>query len=209
MYTQVPEPKKKKDRSQLSNTQEPDQTILKHDFRVHPSVLRYALPLSKLTRFHLNIGTEIWLGLIIVEKDDKPNVTERSPTALLVRPLSKQTTSTSPSPPIIQPTTDGWDLPSLRAILGTDQTLLESVNRCVYNTTKQGVKEIVRCLGSAIHPLHSNGKETGRQARRYDFLVKLHPGPISLAEGTEGKWVSADEGWKVMKRSEEATDSLE
>jgi hypothetical protein len=187
---------------------------LKHDFRVHPSVLRYALPLSKLTRFYLHKGTEIWVGLIIVGKNDNPNTTERSPTALLVRPLQStlKTSLTSPTIPklsdqIIHPTSDGWDIPSLRAILGTDQTLLEAVNRCAHLATSQGVKEIVRCLGSAVDPLYSEGKDTGRQARRYDFLVRLHPGPLSFLEGSEGKWVSAEEGWKVIKRSDEALES--
>lgn len=236
-------------------------TPLKRNFQMHPSLLRYALPYSKFARLPSNAGKQIWVGLIIVGKGEVlspsgPEGTKPKPTALLVRRTSSEpatavnccsdpTVESGPLSsgqsihlsrdtarlPIFE---DGYDLPSLPAEFGTDQTLLEAVDRCARETTGKGAKEIVRFLGRGQHDMVSPapaenvadpttgagmgeavaGTETrGKictgtgvaRAVRYDFLVKLHQGEVVLPEGTEGKWVSTDESWRVMKRIPAAT----
>ncbi|KAI9639108.1 uncharacterized protein MKK02DRAFT_39386 [Dioszegia hungarica] len=224
-------------------------TSLKRNFQMHPSLLRYALPLSKFARLPSNAGEQIWVGLIIVGKGEVlspsgPEGTKPKPTALLVRrtssepatavnccsdptvesgPLSSgqsiHVTRDTARLPIFE---DGYDLPSLPAEFGTDQTLLEAVDRCAREVTGKGAKEIVRFLGRGDYDLVSPASarsvaevaETGEKtcaaaavgrAVRYDFLVKLHQGEMVLPEGTEGKWEGTDESWRVMKRVPAAT----
>lgn len=207
-----------------------------HKFKVHPTTLRYALPLSKFLRLPSNAGKEISVGLIIVgrgyqgefgkafrgEEDgiakivelDKQDQDARAikPKALLVRSIPEFSSVEN-----YHEEQEGWDLPSIPALLGTDQTLLETVARCAKEKTGLEVKEIFRFLGSGEYeyvPDVTNkhdvvmsrfqewhiGGEGGRRVRRLDFAVKLFPGSVFLPPGWEGKWVDTEESWTVMKR---------
>jgi hypothetical protein len=118
-------------------------------------------------------------------------------------PTSHLNSSHVPSPSRSTAPTDHnheWTFPSTDCLIGTDRTLLETVQRCAKEQLGVDVSLIQSLIG-----FNTFGQALEDATKvRFDFLVKVHPmrsgQGYEVREGWEMKWVSQQEVWRMLSR---------
>ncbi|WWC88983.1 uncharacterized protein L201_003898 [Kwoniella dendrophila CBS 6074] len=170
------------------NCQKTTKPTIKHSFKVHQSVTRFCLPLSRFNELPSNHGKSLHVGAFITRSTDINDTKQ----VLLVQNNSSTDNGKS-----------SWDIPNGKCQFGIDQTLLESIPRIIKHQTGLNVIAIKKDIKPIEYPSGISNSPNQEICKQYNFVAEVDEKYLSQTDSPSSssdqfqdlnyKWVSINE----------------